>query len=612
MLKVFTYFVALFLLLNTNLLYSQKGNPPDNDEKLAAHYYSNGEFVKAAEIYEKLFNKSFSPFHYNNYITCLIELKDFNKAEKVVKKLSKQFPESQKYKVELGFILWLDGQTEKADKEFQKAINELGTNPQSVIDLANAFLSRQKDELAIKTYLKGRKIHKDLFPFNSYLADIYEKNGNLESMINEYIEIVEADVNNLEEVQGTLQIKINEDISGKKGEMLKNILLEKSQKNPSAIIYAEMLFWYSIQQKNFELAFVQVKALDNRYKEEGQRVFYFAELAALNQEYDIAAKAYHFIMKKGEKHFLYLSCKIRLLDVKFVQITKTNKYTFQELLNLEQEFITAINEFGKNPSILPILRNFAHLQAFYIDKKKEAIELLQEALTFKNVRPQEIAETKLELADILLLSSEVWEATLLYSQVEKAFKNEPIGHLAKFKNAKLSFYIGEFQWAKAQLDILKAATSKLIANDAMELSLLISDNIDYDSSTVALEMYARADLLTFQKKDNLAITTLDSILRDFPGHPLNDEVLFKKATILQSNGQFNEAAKLFERVLTEFGFDILGDDALYRLAELNQFQLNQPEKAMEYYQELIIKYPGSLYTVEARKRFKNLKSSIIN
>jgi len=271
-----------------------------------------------------------------------------------------------------------------------------------------------------------------------------------------------------------------------------------------------MLLWYSIQKKDFSLALIQAKSLDRRYNEEGERVFQLAGIIASNKDYSNAIKAYNYIIKMGDENFLYLSSKIRLLDVKYQQITTTSDFTKEDLIVLEKDFISTIDELGKDASIIPILNNLAHMQAFYLDKTSEAVKLLEEALTFKNAPKMDLAVCKIELADILLMSGEVWEATLLYSQVEKAFKNEPIGHLAKFKNAKLSFYIGEFEWSKTQLDVLKAATSKLIANDAMELSLLINDNVDMDSTYIQLIMYARADLLFFRNKDEQAILSATS------------------------------------------------------------------------------------------------------
>ncbi len=160
--------------------------------------------------------------------------------------------------------------------------------------------------------------------------------------------------------------------------------------------------------------------------------------------------------------------------------------------------------------------------------------------------------------------------------------------------------------------MLKAATSKLIANDAMSMSLLISDNIDMDSSTVQLATFARADLLLYREKPGEALALLDSLLIAFPGHPITDDALMKKAEIQLKRGNFAEAEALYLSVIKDYGEGILGDDAQFFIAELYENHLKDSAKAMAAYQELLMKYPGSLFTVEARKRFRLLRGDMVN
>jgi tetratricopeptide (TPR) repeat protein len=279
---------------------------------------------------------------------------------------------------------------------------------------------------------------------------------------------------------------------------------------------------------------------------------------------------------------------------------------------MQQDYVLLLDELGKSPFTIPLILNLAHLEAFYLGETDKAAELLLQAINIPKVSLASQAECKLELADIYLFSDEQWEATLLYSQVEKTFKNEPLGHEAKFRNARLSFYIGEFGWALAQLDVLKAATSKLIANDALALSLLISDNIEEDSLTVPLSMYAKADLLEFRNHDSESMVILDSISVLFPMHAIADNVLFKKADIQSKNGKFDLAATSYSVIIDKYPFDLLADDAMYNLAGLYENQLNNKAKAMELYEKILTQFPGSLYVVDARKHFRALRNDAVN
>ncbi len=581
-------------------------------EELAAQYFKNGEYEKAAVLYEELYNKKPDTYYYSCFLNSLLKTENYKDAEKLIRKNIKQDPFSLKYYVDLGYVYGQSGNEQKAEKTYEDGISKLGPDREQVTDLANAFMMREQVDYALKTYEKGRKLLKNIYPFCMELAEIYEKKQDYENMINEYLNMIEFDPSYLTNVQNTLQMKLETDVNNKISTALKTTLLSRIQKNPSETFYSEMLLWYAIQQKDFESAFIQAKSLDRRFNEDGERIFKLAALSQSNGDYEVAIKAYKYIISKGRENYYYVDSKAGLLNAQFLKITNTFNYGQKELAELEKEYISTLDELGKNSETISLINDLAHLQGFYLNKEDDAVELLNTAISLNNVKPAIQAECKIELADIMLMKGEVWEATLLYSQVEKAFKNEPIGSQAKFKNAKLSYYIGEFGWAKAQLDVLKAATSKLIANDAMDLSLLISENIDVDSSTTALKIYARAELLEFQNKYDEALKTLDSISITISVHPISDEVLFKKADIKLKQGLFNEADSLLQKVVDYYTYDILADDALFLLAELNQYKFNDLNKAMELYQKILVDYPGSLYVVEARKRFRSLRGDVLN
>jgi tetratricopeptide (TPR) repeat protein len=401
-------------------------------------------------------------------------------------------------------------------------------------------------------------------------------------------------------------------VDNTKNDTYRSVLLKKSQQNPDELLYNELLLWHSIQQKDFQFAILQAKALDRRYSENGQRVFDLAALCVSNENYDAAIDGYKYIIKKDKGTDLAMRSRIELINTEFRQYKSLFLQDKSKLLLMQQDYVSLLNELGKNPFTVPLILNLAHLQAFYLGETDQAIELLLQAISISKISLAIQAECKLELADIYLFSDEQWEATLLYSQVEKTFKNEPLGHEAKFRNAKLSFYIGEFGWALAQLDVLKAATSKLIANDALELSLLISDNIEEDSVTIPLSMYAKADLLEFRNRDQDALVVLDSISMLYPMHSIADNVLFKKAEIFSKNGKFDLAAANYSEIIEKYPYDLLADDALFNLAGLYENQLHNKDKAMELYEKILTQFPGSLYVVEARKHFRALRNDPVN
>jgi|LSQX01.2.fsa_nt_gb tetratricopeptide (TPR) repeat protein len=583
---------------------------PD-DEKLAAEYMKGKEYEKAVELYAKLYEEKKTRYFYTYYIFCLTELQGFKTALKVVRREQKENPGSLRLLVDEGYIYSLQGDQHKAKKLWDEALEKLTANRNQINELAGAYSYRGQTEYALQTYLKGRQLVQD-YKFNLELARMYQQMNNYADMVNEYLNLMDDDLSRLEYIKGRLQSALDGDEEGTIGEAMRTELLRRVQKNPDKIYYSEMLIWYAVQQKDFDLALLQSKSIDRRLGGDGRAVIDLAMISLNNEAYDVAVDAYEYVLAKGELSTYYLDARIGLLNARYLKITHRLDYTRDDLMALEREYHSALAEFGENSSTITIMKYLAHLQAFYLDKYEEAVALLEKAVAMPGVSPQLIAECKIELADILLFTDREWDATLLYSQVDYDFKNDPVGHLAKFKNAKLSYYIGEFNWAKMQLDVLKAATSKLIANDAMELSLLISDNIDLDSTYTALGYYARADLLVYRNKPDEALLVLDSIQTLALWHPLNDEVLYKKADIMLKKSNYQAADSLLQKVTEMYPQDILADDALILRARLYDQHFIDPAKAMMLYEQLMTEYPGSLFVVEARKRFRELRGDMIN
>lgn len=597
-------FLTAFLLLIAPLMVSAQ---PENTEALAVQYFQNGEYDKASGLFEVLYNRTPEPRLYTYYFDCLMQLKDYKQAEKFVSKQVKRYPERIAFIVDLGYVFLQSGDENAAKKQFELALKNSFKDRQGAIDLSNAFLLRGQTDYAIKALINGKKNSGYELPLNMELAAVYLQSGNFSAALGEYLELLDKGSEYMVEVESALQDILLADPDNSRNELFKTELLARLKKNPDRTRYSELLLWYFIQQKEFDAAFIQARSLDKRLSEDGQRVYSLGQLSVSNQAWDAAFECFNYIIARSESNPYWFSARISLMDARYLKITQSYTSTTEEIKILEAEYIAILNELGRNAQTLVLMQNLAHIEAFYLSDITKASEILNEAITMVGAKPISVAACKIELADILLMSGDVWEATLLYSQVEKAFKNDPIGAEAKFRNAKLSFYIGEFEWAKAQLDVLKAATSKLIANDAMQLSLLISDNADADSSNTALAIYSRADLLVFMRKEDLALQTLDSIEMLSMYHPLFDEVLFKKASIYLQKKDFVKADSLLQKLYSFYPQDILADDALFKMAELQEQVFHNPTRAMELYKELMDQYPGSLFVVDARKNYRILR-----
>jgi len=613
--------LLIFMFLGVPVfLFSQDIQPPnqpvlpfqqdalrsENEEPLAIQYYQNHEFEKAAEVFGRLYDEKPSPYYFQYLLMCLVESKEYGKAEKLVKKNLKTEPEALHCLVDLGYIHFREGNTDKSKKLYEEALNKLKPNQQQVNDLANAFLMKGENDYALRTFRKGRQLLNNSYTFGFELANVYERMGDFKNATEEYLDLLEVNKSYLPTVQDRIQMTLSFDVNNEKNEILRKILLTRAQKNPDKTYYAELLWWYSIQQKDFDLALVQAKALDRRLSENGDKIVSLASLAAANEKFDVAVDCYQYLVSKGRSGSYYDYSRRELANTRYLKIIADPAPARKQLELMDKEFGDLLGA-GDDPENISVIRNQAHIRAFYLEKPDEAVDLLNHAIQMAGVSDADRAKCKIELADILLFTDDVWQATLLYQQAYQDFKYDVLGQEAKFKNAKLSFYIGEFKWAKAQADVLKAATSKFISNDAIALSLLISENYDPDSSTVALGYYARAELLDYRNAEEQALTTLDSVSLLFGEHPILQQVLYKKAEIRAKQGKYAEADSLFRKLVKDFPEEILADEALMQSARLNEKQLNNPAKAMTLYLELLDKYPGSIFVPDARRKYRALR-----
>lgn len=606
-LKLKIFFVLLCVIFSFSLTNSFAQT---QEEQLAAQYFEDREFEKATELYEKLFkkNKAF----YSPYLNCLLALEKYSDAEDVIKKLLKKDSENTLYLVDLGTVYKLQGNKDETEKQYNNAIKVLKPDQQVITDLANLFIAKQEYDFAVKTYQRGRKLMAGIYQFNFELAEVYSYQKNIPAMFNEYMDALVLNAAYQEKVENAIQTALSDDVNGKKKEYLETVLIEKVQENPNNMLFAQLLIWHYIQQNNFESAFIHARALDKKLKEDGSRLIELSNICTANKEYETAIKCLQYVMKKGQENYYYSTAKSDLVQVMNKKITEKGDYTQADLDELETLYRSTLDELGNSAQTVVLMRGLAHHLAFYQHKTDEAITMLQQCIDLPRITQKELALSKLEMGDVLLFINEVWEATLLYSQVEKMYKNDELGKEAKLKNAKLSFYIGQFDWAQAQLNVLKAATSQLIANDALYLALLISDNTIMDSNSVALQMFATADLLYYQNKTEEALLKLDSIETMYPNHSLTDDIYYKKAQIFLKKQRVEEAVANLHKIVDDYFYDILADDALYMLAGIYENRLNNKEKAMELYQDLLLKFPGSLYTVDARVRYRALRGDKIN
>lgn len=574
------------------------------NETLAKHYFDRGDFERALPIY-----KSLSENNPNNnnlflaYIATLQQLENFEESTRLMQNKLNATHNHPIFLIEMGRNYLIQNQNEQADTYFQQALSAIDENPRLSHTVAATFERYSLLDLAVEAYKKGASLDKNL-NFDNQLARIYGEQGQLEKMFDSFLNLIENNPGFMTSAQRTFSRYVTEDPNNEANDLLRRTLLRRSQNNPD-IFYNQLLSWLFIQQKQYDRAFTQERAIFRRTFEGLNEMMDLALIAMDDNDYPIAKEILDFIIENTPSETAKLQAFQNLMEI---EVRTATKAAFPEV---QKKYENLIGMFGADGRTFELQLDYNKFLAYNNDQKNQAIENLRK-LSKENLSRYQEARVLMLLADILVYDEKFNEALIYYSQVQNKVKNDPLAQEARFKVARTSYFKGDFQWAQTQLDILKTSTSQLIANDAMELSLMISDNSWEDSTQTALKIYARADLLDLQGKHHDAIALLDEILRNHRGKSIEDEALFKQAQIFEKTKQYDKAIANYLLIIQYHGEDILADNAHFYLAELYNKTLKQPEKAKEFYEQIIFNHQDSIFFVEARRQYRSIRGDAIN
>jgi len=570
---------------------------------LAKNYAEKGEYEKAIVIYEKLVKQSPGRLDFAiGLVEMNQQLERYDKAQDLLEKKLQSSSKLPQVIVELGHNYTLQGKDSIATIYYNEAIDYIKGDSRYAYIIGKSFEKYSLLDETIVLYENAMQLDDDL-NFSQQLARLYGEKGEIEKMFTSFVDLIEKKPNTKPYAQRQFSLYVNEDPDNEANVLFRKILLRKLQDKPN-ILYNELLSWLFVQQNDFKKAFAQEKAIYKRSDEDISGIQDLAFITIANEAYDDSRDVINFIIEKAPTPEMELSAHQFLMKVELAT-TEPKDYD-----DLEAKYTALLDKFGRGKSTYLMQIDFNNFLAFNHNKKELAIANLKSLLDKKLTSFQE-ARVKMELADILVIDEKFNRALIYYTQIQEKIKSDVLAQEARFKVARTSFFKGDFPWAQVQLDVLKKSASQLIANDALQLSLMISDNSLEDTTQTALKKYARADLLALQNKDHEAIAQLEDIIFNHKGESIEDEALLKQGELYEKKGDYAKAEVNYKKLIDLFKEDILADDAHYRLAKLYENQLAQPEKAKQLYEQLIFNYEDSIFFTEARMRFRMLRGDLI-
>ncbi len=578
---------------------------PRQTLEVAREYLRRGEWQKAADTYQRIAKEpTLVSQVWPGYLEALRQIKDYAEAERYLRRLSKATRRPE-FTARLGLLYAEQGKAKEAERARKDALGDCKTQDAAAL-LSRFYDGQARYAEAIDALLLARKLSGERHAWSYDLSRLYGKQGNTDAMLDELFGLAERDPSTLAEVQGMLQNSLDKP---EETAAFERRLLAKLQQDPQNETYGSLLYWLYVQQKDFEGAFIQAKALDRRLAERGgfpNRILEVAQLARNAEAYGTAADIYQYVVETYANSPAAFAARRQELEMRRQQLEATYPIDRALARRLLGQYGNLVQQAAPQEQA-GLYYEMGRLTGFYLGKADSAVHLFEQAIQTGRYNPERAARAKLDLGDLYLIRGEPWESTLLYSQVEKDNKDQPLGYEAKLRNARLSFYRGEFLLAEEHLGVLKQATSREIANDALQLALMISDNLVKDTTGKALRVFARAELLQLETQYDWALQTLDSIPLVYKGDDLEDDVLYRKAQIYTQTRRYPQAVEAYKALLERFAESIYADDALFTQAVLTEERLKDKPAAMALYERLLQEQPGSVFVAEARKRYRALR-----
>lgn len=568
------------------------------NEQLALDYFERGEFQKALTLFEEISKKQPSNyFFFQKVVECYQQMQQYDKAESIITNRKSKYNQPILF-IELGYNYQLQKNTDKADNNYELAIQEVEKEPNHAYQVANSFEKKVLLTWALKAYETAQKKNPNL-NFDYQTAMIEGQLGNLEVMLNKLLDYGFKTPEGTPMVQNHLTRFLMDDTDGSFASTIRKNLLLRTQKSQD-VYWNQFLSWFFVQQKEYKKAFVQEKAVYKRNPETIYNIIILGKLAVEENQHEDAKTIFQFILDNSTDPQLHLEAYDFLLSSR-IENALPNEY--QEIYN---SLNNVLGKYHQNPYLTKIVLLTARFEAFYLNNSEAAKKRLNDYLNNTlNIREQ--SKVKMELADIMVYDEKFNQAILYYAQVEDNLKNDVLAHEASLKLAKANFYKKDFDWTLQQVKVLKQSPSLLIANDAVELFLLIQDNSAEDSLRTALQSYANADFKLYQNKKEEALQLFLAILQKHKGESIEEGTLFKVAKIYEEKKEFNKALSYYQNILDNHKDGIYKDEALFFSAEIYREQLLDNDKAKALYEKVVLEHPDSLYYTESRKQYRTLR-----
>ena len=614
--RYLTHFLRVCVVCSVGFVCSaQLPSSTLNDKVSLARAYVEQNLVdKAMDAYETLLESeqyASIPIH-REYLLLLEEHRRHARGLKYLKK-------AIKHRDELSF--WVDkmyfenllGEEKRLLRTKKLLFKRLGERKYLVSSIGQYLSERRFVQEAVELYVEARKWQKreDLYALDLGLS--YVKLQERDKALRELMSYAAEDVDgHMSEVEGILAPLVEEDAEwrllisrlfsgldlskrGKNRLMLRlfsrlaNLGNEKIRSQTRVMFYfaawsnremgnfENMIFWATVGHKRgfYEMDKVVelgIDMFDTKEYAASKALFKYVRGAKAGSSYDETANYY-------------------LLRVKEALLLQTYPVKEAQLNNLIEEYEEFARLQGMSRRGVEGMRRQIQLLVFYkkdLERAKRKIEKLRQ---HSRVSSRDKGYFQLCLCDIFLMEEAPWSAILCYLQVEKNYEMySDLVEEAKLKNMQTTYYQGEFSLARQQAGVLKKATTKEMANDALDMSHFLRPYAEDSLSEQTLRQYTRAELC-LRKRD--FVCAENELLALKEGEKLGEIVSYRLAQLYHTTQRWEEALHVLE--------SLSSDKAAFLCLEILDL-LGRKEEWRSQSRKFVLEHRESVYLPQVRRR----------
>ncbi len=524
---------------------------------------------------------------------------------------------------ELGRVYSYMSDDGKANAAWDRAIAISPQNENTYRVVASIMLEGRLFDKAVQVYLRGRKALGKPMLFAADLAYLYTTVLNYPEATREYLNLLKSDKTQFMFVEGHVAIYT---VRPEGLAAAVSVVEQASKSDPDNAMLLDLLSWLYMEGRNYDKAYAIERAVDEKTNMKGNRIYVFAERALREHAVSAAANAFQTVISKYPSFPLMPQAKYgyaRTLEDSSAKQDTFHLFRGGAVLpgtpasESEPAFKGAIaayrsivNEYPNTEIAARALLQIARLmydRFFNLDEARSALETLRKQYaSFASTA----TEGEFLLGDVSLAGGDLSKSEASYSAVVKSHVGgRDMDDRATFRLAQLAYFRGHFSDATRALGELSKNPGSNITNDALDLLLFIQENLKADS--VALTQYAQAELLHQQHKLSESLAAAEEIRKKYASTPLIDETLMNIGDLFTEMGRYPEAVAAYDSLAADFPESIVLDRALLKIARIHERGLHDTAKAIEAYQQLLVKYPTSIYCSEARKQIRVLRGDTL-